>query len=580
MADQKIENLLNLALWASPEERLQSSQLRAGYFPADQTFEVLVRYQGDAASLRDAVRDYTGLLGNYAILRLSAEDLEVVSRLPQITFIEKPKQMYFAVSAGRAASCITPVQSGSAAGVPLTGAGVLLACIDSGADYTHPDFRNPDGSTRILRLWDQTVPQGPPPEGYRLGTLYTQEQINRALDSADPLGLVPSRDTSGHGTAVLGIAAGNGQASSGVLRGVAPEAELLVVKLGTPEPGGFPRTTQLMQALDYAVRVSLELSLPLAVNISFGNSYGSHSGDSLLETYIDTVSNLGRTAICIGTGNDGEGKTHRSGQMISGELLDNEFSVGPYTLSTSLQFWKQYVDEADVFLVHPGGESFGPIRPVLGPLRLRLRNTEVLAYYGMPSPFSLLQEVYMEFLPAPGSSYVDSGNWSLRLLPRKITDGSFHMWLPGSGSDSSAFFYLPSPDTTLTIPSTARRGISVGAYHAGLQSYAPFSGRGNAVLQGGSKPDLAAPGVEIQAPKAGGGYGRFTGTSFAAPFVAGSAALLMEWGIVKGNDPFLYGEKVKAYLRSGARPLPGITTYPDPRVGYGILCLRESFPGA
>ena len=92
------------------------------------------------------------------------------------------------------------------------------------------------------------------------------------------------------------------------------------------------------------------------------------------------------------------------------------------------------------------------------------------------------------------------------------------------------------------------------------------------------KPDLAAPGVNISAPAAEGGMAEFTGTSFAVPFVAGGAALLMEWGIVRGNDPYLYGEKIKAYLRRGAKPLPGFTNYPNPQVGYGALCVRNSLP--
>ena len=84
--------------------------------------------------------------------------------------------------------------------------------------------------------------------------------------------------------------------------------------------------------------------------------------------------------------------------------------------------------------------------------------------------------------------------------------------------------------------------------------------------------------MEITAPVPGGGYGTVTGTSFAAPFVTGSAALLMEWGIVRRNDPFLWGEKVKAYLRRGAQPMPGFDKYPDNQVGYGTLCVGESIP--
>ena len=120
--------------------------------------------------------------------------------------------------------------------------------------------------------------------------------------------------------------------------------------------------------------------------------------------------------------------------------------------------------------------------------------------------------------------------------------------------------------------------ISVGAYNGFHDSYAPFSGRGYTRLTRLVRPDLVAPGVDIMTAAVGGGYARQTGTSFASPFVAGAAALLMGWGIVQGNDPYLYGEKLKAYLIRGARPLPGIREYPDPRVGYGALCVRESLP--
>lgn len=159
----------------------------------------------------------------------------------------------------------------SRAPLGLTGKGVLLAIIDSGIDYTHPDFRNADGTTRLLALWDQTI-EGMPPKGYRIGTEFTREELNQSLRENRVL----SRDLSGHGTAVAGIAAGNGRASKGKYRGVAPESELLVVKLGIPRPDSFPRTTELIQGVDYAVRKALELSMPLVINLSFGNTYGSH----------------------------------------------------------------------------------------------------------------------------------------------------------------------------------------------------------------------------------------------------------------------------------------------------------------
>ena len=174
---------------------------------------------------------------------------------------------------------MTAVQSEfSPLGEALTGEGVLVACIDSGIDYSHPDFRNSDGSSRILRLWDQTI-QGNPPKGYFIGTEYTKEQIDEALkqeNKREMEKIVPSRDLSGHGTGVMGIAAGNGAASQGVYRGVAYKSDLLVVKLGTPLEDGFPRTTELMQGIDYAIRQAIDLQMPLALNLSFGNNYGSH----------------------------------------------------------------------------------------------------------------------------------------------------------------------------------------------------------------------------------------------------------------------------------------------------------------
>ena len=195
----------------------------------------------------------------------------------------------------------------------------------------------------------------------------------------------------------------------------------------------------------------------------------------------------------------------------------------------------------------------------------------------MPSPYSVNQEIYLDFIPL--EQYVDPGIWKIELTPRKLRDGQFDMWLPASEAlNQDTGFLRPSPEVTLTIPSTAEKVVTVGAYNAYTMAYAPFSGRGDTRYPEKRKPDLAAPGVDITAPVPGGGYGTVTGTSFAAPFVTASAALLMQWGILEENDAYLYGEKVKAYLRRGARPLPGSDEYPNPRVGYGTLCLRDSFP--
>lgn len=576
---QKMENLLNLALDATPEERQKSQELDVGYMAEENEWELIIKYSGYLDQVRETVVSVTELLNGYAVVIVKESQIEVLAELPEVDFIEKPKSLFFEAENGRRTSCIDGVQ------VPplsLSGQGVLVGIVDSGIDYANPDFRNEDGTTRIAALWDQSV-SGNPPEGYNLGREFTREQINRALQETDPLArldLVPTRDISGHGTAVAGIAAGNGRGSEGRrYRGAAPEAELVVVKMGTPRQDGFPRTTELMQGVDYIVRTALRLGKPVAVNISFGNTYGSHDGTSLIERFLNDISETWKNVICVGTGNEGNSGGHTGGRVSDEEEERVEIAVQPRETSLSVQIWKSYVDEMDISVISPSGVRTGPIPEILGPQRLSLGGTELLLYYGEPKPYSVKQEIYISFLPE--ASYMESGVWQIVLTPRRIVDGTYEMWLPSQNVlNVGTAFLRPSPDTTLTIPSTASLAVTVAAYDALTFSYADFSGRGPASLYEGegAKPDLAAPGVRVMAPVPGGGYREQTGTSFAAPFVTGSAALLMEWGIVQGNDPYLYGEKVKAYLRRGAREVPGYDRWPNAQLGYGILCVEESLP--
>ena len=587
MDNQKRENLLNLALDATEEDRLKSVNLNVGYDPGEKTWELIVRYNGSLESLRDEGIRVDELAAGYAVLVVPESRIEQVSAMEQIVYIEKPKRLFFASNMARAASCLSTIQTsigagaggggtgGAGAGVisslesGLTGKGVLVAVIDSGIDYFHPDFRNPDGTTRIGLLADQDRDR-----------IYTREEINAALETGSrtsALALVPSTDPSGHGTAVAAIAAGNGREGNGVYRGVAYESELMVVKLGTPLTDSFPRTTQLMKALDLVVRRAQDMNRPLAVNISFGNTYGSHDGTSLLETFINDMSGIGRNVIVAGTGNEGTGAGHRAGSLVMGQEENAQLSIAPYETGMGVQLWKSYVDQFSIRLVTPSGEIIGPIDSRLGPQTLRYGGTQILIYYGKPSPFSRAQEVYFDFLPV--RDYLDSGIWTFRLTPERIVTGRYDMWLPSRGIlNPSTRFLRPVPETTLTIPSTAANVISVGAYDDSYRAYADFSGRGFTRQTGQVKPDLAAPGVDIVTARRGGGYEAVTGTSFAAPFVTGSAALLMQWGILQGNDPFLYGEKVKAYFTRGARHLPGYDVWPNERLGYGTLCVRDSLP--
>lgn len=603
MNNEKLDNILNLAMDATPEELEKSAELDIGYDTFTRTWQLIVKSSSGFDWIPEAypTADVFPLLNGYAILTIPQNLINEITARPEIEYVEKPKRLFFAVNEGRRASCMNPLQTiSSFSSIPgsapdgLFGTDILAAIIDSGIDYSHPDFRKEDGTTRIVALWDQT-----------LGQIFDSAQINEALQQNSELAryqLVPSRDISGHGTHVAGICAGNGRASNGLYRGVSPQSPLLIVKLGTPDPEGFPRTTELMLAVDYVLRKAKDLQLPVAVNISFGNNYGSHDGTSLLETYLNDVSSYWKSVIVTGTGNEGASRIHTSGNLNSassasaipltsapagltgsGPLSVSEgshiiqFSVGEYEPSLNLQLWKSYVDQFDIQIRYPDGTILSPISSRPGTQRISGTGTELLIYYGKPSPYSSSQEIYIDFIPT--GSYVTSGIWEIILIPRSIVVGQYDLWFPGQSTLSAGTGFLtPTETATLTIPSTASKVISVGAYNSVFDSYAAFSGRGLSQFNTQAKPDLVAPGVNITSCAPGGGYAVKSGTSMAAPFVTGSAALLMEWGIRLNNDPFLYGEKVKAYLQRGARPLPGFTGYPNNQVGYGALCVRDSIP--
>lgn len=592
--DQKLENILNLALETPEEEREQTESLNVGYSAETRSWELIVKYHGSLDRLREQNIVVEELIAGYAILTVPEALVDMVSDTPEIEYVEKPKRFYYGQTFPAGTSCFPPVTMRTPF---LNGKGVLLAVLDSGITWDLEVFRKADGSTRIRYLWDQTVSKktgdvryGKMPDGFSIGTEYTAEEINAALQmhTWDRYRLIPSRDLSGHGTAVAGIAAG--RSADGLYTGAAPEAELIVVKLGLPGNNGgaeegFPRTTEILRGVTYALWKARQLNMPLVINLSFGNSYGSHDGSSLLERFLDNASEIGKTVICVGSGNEGAARGHFAGNITRDSRV--ELAVGNYERSLNIQLWKNYSDVFRIRLQSPGGEEAELTTNIQGgKYTLKQEQTRILVYLGEPLPYAVAQEIYLEMIPVTGS-YINAGIWTIRLEPIMTVTGQYYLYLPaGNGRGDSTGFYRSTPQVTLTVPSTAAKVITVGAYDPVYDTYADFSGRGYAdsartigvAAAGLTKPDLVAPGVNIQAPDVYGTFTPTTGTSFATPIVSGAAALLMEWGIVRGNDPFLYGEKIKAYLRKGARPLRGEMEYPNDRVGYGRLCVADSLP--
>lgn len=577
MADQKIENLLNVSMEVDESEREKSPSLRTGYNEEEKTWEIIVRYQGD---IEDFISRYPGikitlLLNNYAVIITPQQYIEKIAGETYIEFVEMPKRLFFQLEAGKSASCINQVQQGMNNPYKLFGKNVIVAVIDTGIDAASAQFRNADKTTRILNILDQTT-----------GEEWNQAQINEVLKDVPltsertrsearfpVLQNIPGRDTARHGTDVAHIACGKD--------GIASQADIIVVKMGLGTPEGFPRTTQLMEGIDYVIRKGIEYGKPVAINLSFGNNYGDHTGSSLLEEFINDCANSWKCSICVGTGNEGGGTTHSGGVVNGEEETQIEFVIAEYETSFNLQIWKNYWDDFEVEIIAPGEQSLGRVSRYNVVNRMNVLNTTVLTYRGLPSPFSSRQEIYIDMIPEGNKQFILAGIWKLRFIPVRILEGRYDCWMPSIGSlNIGTGFLKPDGELSITIPSTASNVISVGAYDARTGAPAAFSGRGYVSSVGGyvmSKPELVAPGVDIRLGVLAG----VTGTSFATPFVTGSAALLMEWGIVNGNDPYLYGEKVKAYLINGARQLAvqqkqaGIqagTAIPNPMTGaYGII---------
>ena len=531
------------------------------YSPNNGEIELVVLYGDNFLRFKNSV-DVIGAkvedLGyGFGILIIKVNDLNRIIELEGLQYIELPKILYTSAYDSNRASCIPSVWNN----YNLTGEGILVGFLDTGIDYTHNAFKDDEGNTRIEYIYD-----------LENGVVYDKNKINEALKSEDPFSIVPEIDLSGHGTHVAGIACAGGNINFDNY-GVAYKSSIAMVKITGENSLRAALSTQLMRGLKFLMDKSNEINKPLVVNISLSTNDGSHNGSSLLEKYIQTFTQLQKAVIVVAAGNEGNSAHHVGGKMKKEEDLD--LNIGDGEKGIILDFFKPVLVDVSVEVISPTGISTGPMELSESYKERFVGREKIVVYSTGPKPFDIQGQTTISILPLGDT--ITSGGW--RIIVRKLNnyEGYFDIWLPiAEGLNERTRFLQPSVYNTLGIPATVEGVISVGSYNFLNNNLSAFSGRGVVRPEWLIKPDLVAPGENILSTVEEQGFDTKSGTSMAAPQVSGICALLFEWGIIRNNDPFLYGERIKYYLIKGAKRTIFGEAYPNPDLGYGFVCLDRT----
>ncbi|MEG1636430.1 MAG: S8 family peptidase [Cellulosilyticaceae bacterium] len=465
----------------------------------------------------------------------------------------------------------------------LRGKGTLVALIDTGIDYTNKIFQYEDNTTRIVSLWDQNI-EGNSPYNFQFGTQYTEEQINTALKSPAPYSVVPSKDEIGHGTFLAGVAAGKDRSAGGSYTGAAPDCNLVIVKLRQISqelraqyfiPNGVPAyaETNIIAGVSYAIQEATRVKKSVAILIGLGNNFGDHGGSTILEKYLSSLTTYPGIVVVVAAGNEGNAGSHYQGNITTGGKVDIEVNIAEKEEGLNIGLWTRDADKVSISLVTPIGQIVERVPLQVNKeqkFKFTLQESIVTISYSYPNVTTggELAVISLE-KPIPG-------RWTISIYGDYIINGIFNMWLPRIGFiNSNTRFTEPNSSTTVSIPGTATDVIVVGAYDYIDGSIYAASGRGPTTTAA-IRPDLVAPGVNVEGPSLAGGYTIYVGTSTAAAITVGACALLLEWAIVKGNLPTLNTRIARVILIRGASRQRGVS-YPNNIEGYGKLDLENSF---
>ncbi len=467
----------------------------------------------------------------------------------------------------------------------LLGQGVLIGLIDTGIEYTHEAFKNADGTSRVLSIWDQTIQnEDARPAGFYYGTEYTQQQINEALRAPDPLSVVPSTDTNGHGTALAGIAAGNVNEANN-FSGVVPASELVVVKLKEakritrefwkiPEGPVCFQQTDIQFGLKYLIQKAEEVQRPISIIIGFGTSQGAHDDRGVLSNYLSNIAIQTGVCVSISAGNEGSSMHHYHGEIAQGANYDTmELNVGPNEPGFTMEIWGKAPNTFSIDMSSPSGEYIARIPARLNEnqvIRFIFERTVINIDYQIIEAETGDQLILLRFTdPAEGI-------WRFRVYLSGDLSADFHTWLPITPFISpGTYFIRPDPYTTITSPGNTIVPVVATAYNYTNETLYVDASRGF-TRDNNIAPTLASPGVNLIAPALDNTYAPVTGTSIAAAHTAGVGAMLLEWGVVRNRYNQMDTIDIRNILIRGTVKNPNFS-YPNREWGFGILNLFDSF---